>query len=107
MNKPSDTLDLWDKILDWRNQEIENRKREIVNEIYWLDENAENFQALQIHFVKIYRPIIVIQLNERQLQMLTEIRINDLYSFLQRLSNQKTNHLPIKVIVQELKAKGL
>lgn len=106
MNKPSDRLDFLDKILDLRNQEIENQKQKIINEINWLDENAEDFQALKVYFAKIYRPEIVVQLNERQLQELTQIRANDLYSYLQRLNNQKTNNLPLKVIVQELKFFG-
>ena len=106
MNKPSDRLDFLDKILDLRNQEIENQKQKIVNEINWLNANAENFQALKIYFSKIYYPEIVVQLNEGQLQELAQIRANDLYSYLQRLSNQKTNNLPLKVIVQELKHFG-
>ena len=106
MNKPSDRLDFFEKILDLRNQEIENQKRSIVNEINWLAENAENYQALKTYFVKIYRPEIVLQLNDGQLQELTQIRANDLYSYLQRLSSQKTNNLPLKAIVQELKYFG-
>lgn len=109
MNKPSDRLDFFEKILDLRNQEIENQKRSIVNEINWLAENAENaenFQALKTYFVKIYRPEIVLQLNNGQLQELVQIRANDLYSYLQRLNSQKTNNLPLKVIVQELKYFG-
>ena len=106
MNKPSDRLDFFEKILDLRNQEIENQKRSIVNDINWLAENAENYQALKTHFVKIYRPEIVLQLNDGQLQELTQIRANDLYSYLQRLNSQKTNNLPLKVIVQELKYFG-
>ncbi len=106
MNKPSDRLDFLEKILDLRNQGIENQKRDIVNEINWLEENAENSQALQTYFAKLYQPEIVLQLNNRQLQELLQIRANDLYSYLQRLGNQKTNNLPLKVIVQELKYFG-
>ncbi len=106
MNKPSDRLDFLEKILDLRNQEIENHKRNIVNEINWLEENAENSQALQTYFAKLYRPEIVLRLNNKQLQELLQIRANDLYSYLQRLGNQKTNNLPLKVIVQELKYFG-
>ncbi len=106
MNKPSDRLDFLEKILDLRNQEIENHKRNIVDEINWLEENAENSQALQTYFAKLYRPEIVLQLNNKQLQELLQIRANDLYSYLQRLGNQKTNNLPLKVIVQELKYFG-
>lgn len=106
MNKPSDRLDFLDKILDLRNQEIENQKQKIINEINWLAEKAEDFQALKIYFAKIYRPEVVLQLNDGQLQKLVQIRANDLYSYLQRLSNQKTNNLPLKVIVQELKVFG-
>ena len=106
MYKPSDRLDLFEKILELRNQEIENKKRGIVNEINWLAENAENYQALKNHFANIYQPEIVSQLNDGQLQELSRIRANDLYSYLQRCNGQKINNLPLKVIVQELKYFG-
>ena len=106
MNKPSDRLDFLDKILDLRNQEIENQKQKIINEINWLAEKEGDCQALKTYFAKIYRPEVVLQLNDEQLQKLVQIRANDLYSYLQRLSNQKTNNLPLKVIVQELKVFG-
>ena len=37
-------------------------------------------QALKIYFSKKYYPEIVVQLNERQLQELVQIKANDLFS---------------------------
>lgn len=106
MDNISDRLDFLDKSMDLYNDYIEYQKRSIINEIKWLEENVGNTNELRSFFSRFLHMERVLQLSDKALQELAEIRGNHLYSQLQGLENQKVNNRPLKIIVQELKFFG-
>ena len=106
VNKLSNRLDYLDKMMDLRNYYIESQKHSIVNEIAWLNENADKFSNLRLYFTNFMRMERIIQISDEELIQLAEIRGNYLYSQLCGLEQQKIENRPLKVIVQELKCLG-
>lgn len=106
MSKPSDRLDLFDKIMDLRNFYLENQKRHISSEIFWLDEHYEDIQSLRQYLLSFLRMERVGQLDDKDIQGLVEIRVNYLFSQFCGLEQQKVETKPLKIIVQELKHLG-
>lgn len=106
MNKPSDRLDFVDKIMNLRNFYLENQKRNISNEIIWLDEHYEDIQSLRQYLSSFLRMERVVRLSDKAVQDLAEIRVNYLFSQFQGLDHQEVETKPLKIIVQELKCLG-
>ncbi len=106
MNNMSDRLDFFDKSMDLYNYYIENQKRNIVNDIRWIEKNAENPDELRLFFSKFFQMEYLQQLSDEDLQQMALIQGNYLFSQLQGLENKKVNNNPLKMIVQELKIFG-
>ena len=95
MEKPSETLDLLDKIKELRNCYVDEQKHAISSEIKWICENADNVDNGK-----------EMQLSNDSIKELAQIRANHLYSDLNGLGT-KIDNFPLKVIVQYLKDCGL
>ena len=106
MKKISDRLDFFDKMLDLRNNYIENQKQCIENEIRWLENNIENTDNLRFYFANSLHMEWAMKLNKNDIQQVAEMRGNNLYALLHEMDRQKTETKPLKVIVQELKYLG-
>ena len=106
MDKLSDQLDRADKAMDLRNYFIDNQKRAISQEIHWLADNENKPKNLRLYFANFLCKEKIIQIGDRGLSQLAEIRGNYLYTQFRRLEQQKIDNGPLKFIVQELKCFG-
>ena len=66
MKKISDRLDFFDKMLDLRNNYIENQKQCIENEIRWLENNIENTDNLRFYFTNSLHMEWAMKLNKNE-----------------------------------------
>ena len=106
MDKLSDRLDLVDKVMDLRNYYLECQKCTIINDIKWLEQNANKPDCLRLYFVNLLGKERILQIGDKELSQLAEIRGNYLFAQLYGLEQQKIANKPLKVIVQELKLFG-
>lgn len=117
MNKPSDFLDAFDKSVDIVNLLIDSRRQEIIDEILWLDQNYENIDALRWYILKhvdfknkianIDYAQKVLEYSDTKMQRLAELWANSLYAELRNVQSGKIENKPLKIIVQELKSRGI
>lgn len=106
MEKPSETLDLLDKITELRNCYVDEQKHAISSEIKWICENADNVDILRKYLSQLLKNGKEMQLSNDSIKELAQIRANHLYSDLNGLGT-KIDNFPLKVIVQYLKDCGL
>ena len=106
MEKPSETLDLLDKITELRNCYVDEQKHAISSEIKWICENADNVDILRKYLSQFLKNGKEMQLSNDSIKELAQIRPNNLYSDLNGLG-KKIDNFPLKVIVQYLKDCGL
>lgn len=106
MDKLSDRLDWVDKVMDFRNYYIDNQKQAISQEIHWLADNENKPKNLRLYFANFLCKERIMQIGDRGLSQLAEIRGNYLYSQFRRLEQQKMDNRPLKFIVWELKCFG-
>ncbi len=104
--KPSDFMDVVDKVCEVHNAYLDNLRQQITDEINWVYQNENEPIELRRYAFKIYDRNLVPFLTDEQVHSLIEIRVNELYDHLCGINNGKTNTLPIKAIVQELKLFG-
>ena len=87
--KPSDFMDVVDKVCEVHNAYLDNLRQQITDEINWVYQNENEPIELRRYAFKIYdRNLVPFLTDERG------------------INNGKTNTLPIKAIVQELKLFG-
>lgn len=114
--KPSDIGDACDKMADINNHIVDNKKQKLKDEIDLLWENRYNPDALRKYFLDCFskdnfiaRVIYAKQLRSytvKKLYDMAELRANVLYRRINNLDFSKVDNMPLKVIVQELKALG-
>lgn len=116
MIRPSEFLDKFDKAFDLVNLWVDTRKQNIIDEIFWIEQNYENINSLRRYILKCagFKDEKMNELYSRQLlaypdakvQSLAEVRANFLYRQLQNMQNIKIENKPLKIIVCELKLQG-
>lgn len=105
MNNISDLFDMGEKLTELHNIYLDNRKRRIVKEIMLIDRMMDNIGELRKYMATILDPGREQKLNDAAIKSLAEIRANYLYNDFNKLGS-KIDTIPLKVIVQCLKANG-
>lgn len=114
--KISDIGDAYNKAADINNFFVDAEKQNLKDEINLLWENRYNPDALRKYFLDsfskdnfIARLIYARQLRSysvKRLYYMAELKANVLYCRINNLDFSKIDNMPLKVIVQELKAVG-
>ena len=94
-----------DKLTELHNLYLDNRKRCIAKEIMSIDSIMGNIEELRKYMATILALGREQMLSDSAIKSLAEIRANYLYSELMKIGN-KIETLPLKVIVQYLRANG-
>lgn len=116
MIKPSDFLDAFDKTFDIANFWADFRKKKIIDEILWIDQNFENIDTLRRHILSLVAfndqkanesyARKVLGYSDTRVQDIAELRAKFLYAEFRNVQNGKIENIPLKIIIQELKARG-
>lgn len=101
----SDFFDVGEKITELHNIYLDNLKRCIEKEIMYIDSMMDNIKELRKYMATILNPGREQMLSDSEIKLLAEIRANYLYSEIKKIGN-KIETLPLKVIVQCLRANG-